>query len=321
MSQYRICRNKTFSYQHHLKSTFFHKLSSSSSKDFWSLFKKLNKKSSSIPTLSFNGSSATTPLTKANMINQFFVNCFNVSVPPLSTASGDSGSSEECPSHFLCSNVKVAKLLLQIPFNTSTGPDGISARMLRETAYSISSPLTSIFNLSIKSGIFHDNWKNSHVIPTPKHSSAPSSPRGYHPISLLPLISKVLERHIFNWLLDFCQTHNLLSDSQFGFRPGHSTEFALITSTNLWFTQMDKGYSICATFVDLTKSFDSVPHQPLLDVLFSLDILHHLMVGFKAISQFDLSRLLLIAVPLLSLLSYLAFLKAPFLDHFSSFCM
>ena len=46
MSQYHICRNKTLSYQRHLKSTFFHKLSpSSSSKDFWSLFKKLNKKS------------------------------------------------------------------------------------------------------------------------------------------------------------------------------------------------------------------------------------------------------------------------------------
>ena len=144
MSQYRICRNKTLSYQRHLKSTFFHKLSpSSSSKDFWSLFKKLNKKSSSIPTVYFNGSSATTALPKANMINQFFCNCFNLYVSPLSTASEDSGPSEDCPSYLLCSNVEVAKLLLQIPPNTSTGPDGISAHMLRETAYSISSPLVS----------------------------------------------------------------------------------------------------------------------------------------------------------------------------------
>ena len=124
MSQYRICRNKTLSYQHHLKSTFFHKLSSSSyCKDFWSLFKKFNKKSSSIPTLFFNGS---TPFLKGNMINQFFCNCFNLSIPPFSTASGDPGSSEDdCPSYLLCSIVEVAKLLLQIPSNTSTGPDGI----------------------------------------------------------------------------------------------------------------------------------------------------------------------------------------------------
>ena len=148
------------------------------------------------------------------MINQFFCNCFNLSVPPLSTASGDSGSSEDCPSYLLCSNVEVVKLLLQIPSNTFTGPNGISAHMLRETSYSISSPLTSIFNLSIKSGIFPDGWKNSHIIPIPKHTSALSSPTGYRPISLLPLISKVLERHIFNWLLDFCQTHNFLSDTQ-----------------------------------------------------------------------------------------------------------
>ena len=120
MSQYCICRNKTLSYQCHLKSTFFCKLSSSlSSKDFCSLFKKLNKKSS-IPTLSFNSSSASTPFLKANMINQFFCNCFNLSVPPLSTASGDPGSSEDSPSYLLCSNVEVAKLLLRIPPNTST---------------------------------------------------------------------------------------------------------------------------------------------------------------------------------------------------------
>ena len=136
------------------------------------------------------------------MINQFFCNCFNLSVPPLSTASEDSGLSEHCPFYLLCSNVEVAKLLLQIP---STGPNGISAHMLRETAYSISSPPTSIFNLLIKSGIFPNDWKNSHIIPIPKHSSALSSPTGYHPISLLPLIHKVLEKHIFNWLLDLCQ--------------------------------------------------------------------------------------------------------------------
>ena len=122
MSQYRICRNKTLSYQRHLKSTFFfYKLSpSSSSKDFWSLFKKLNKKSSSIPNLYFNRSSATTP--KANMINQFFCNCFNLSVPPLSTASEDSCPSEDSPSYLLYSNVKVQssffrfhQILLQVP--------------------------------------------------------------------------------------------------------------------------------------------------------------------------------------------------------------
>ena len=81
-----------------------------------------------------------------------------------------------------------------------------------------------------------------------------------------------------NWLLDFCHTHNLLSESQFSFRPVYSTESALITSTNEWFTQLDKGYSICATFFNQTKA----PHQPLLDVLSSLDIPHHLIVWLQS---------------------------------------
>ena len=168
MSQYHICTNKTLSYQHHLKSTFFHKLSSSSlsSKDFWSLFKKSNKKSSSIPTLSFNGSSASTPFLKANMVYQFFCNCFNLSVPPLFTASGDPGSSEDCPSYLLCSNVEVAKLLLQIPFNTSTGPDGISACMLRETTYSISSPLSYYPNTKALFSFIFSHRLSSHISTT-----------------------------------------------------------------------------------------------------------------------------------------------------------
>ena len=89
--------------------------------------------------------------------------------------------------------------------------------------------LSLIYHLSLVS--FLTTGKKSPIIPISKHSSATSSPTGYHPISLLLFISKVLERYIFNWLLDFCQTHNLLSDSQYGFRPGYSTESALITST------------------------------------------------------------------------------------------
>ena len=79
----------------------------------------------------------------------------------------------------------------------------------------LSTPLHDHLLLSLicplKSDIFPYDWKNSHIIPIPKYSSALSSPTAYHPISLLPLISKVLERHIFNWLVDFCQTHNILS--------------------------------------------------------------------------------------------------------------
>ena len=204
-SQYRLYRNKTLSYQHYLKNAYFNQLSSSCStpKMFWSLFKKLKKKPT-IPSLSHNGSLASSPLSKANMINTFFSSCLNTSVAPLSLHSHLDFSIGDCPNELLCEVKSIVDLLLKIPSDTSSGPDGISARMLLATAHSISLPLVMIFNCSVKSGYFPDVWKTSHVIPIPKQNSAYSSPSSYRPIPLLPLVSKVFERHIFNWLLNFC---------------------------------------------------------------------------------------------------------------------
>ena len=188
------------------------------------------------------------------MINTFFSSCLNTSVAPLSPHSHLDFSIGDCPNELLCEVKSIVDLLLKIPSDTSSGPDGISARMLLATAHSISLPLVMIFNHSIKSGYFPDVWKTSHVIPIPKQNPACSSPSSYRPISLLPLVSKVFERHIFNWLLNFCQTNNLISPFQFGFRPSYSTESALIVSTTRWFKLLDQGYSVCSVFFNLKKS-------------------------------------------------------------------
>ena len=117
-----------------------------------------------------------------------------------------------CPPDLLCSRNEVLNLLLHLPFDTATDPDEIISRMLR-SAFSIASPLTHIFNLSLQSGTFPSDWKFFHIVLIPKTKSSSSSPSDYHPISLLPIISKVLEQHVFNFLSEFCTQHNLLSNS------------------------------------------------------------------------------------------------------------
>ena len=148
------------------------------------------------------------------------------------------------------------------------------------TAFSIAFPLTHIFNLSLSSGIFPSDWKLSYIVPIPKTTSPSSSPSDYRPISL-PIISKVLERHVFNFLSDFCTQHNLLSNSQYGFRSGFSTVCALLSVTNDWFSLLDSHNSVCAVFFDLRKAFDSVPHQLLLDTLSSSGIPPHLFLWLR----------------------------------------
>ena len=120
------------------------------------------------------------------------------------------------------------------------------------------------------------------MCPIPKSSSNPSSPSNFRPISLLPIASKLLERFVFNFLYDFCMSKNLLSNSQFGFRPGFSTESALISVVNSWLSSLDSHKSVCAVFFDLSKAFDSVPHSPLLNTLSSLNLPPHLLHWFHS---------------------------------------
>ena len=203
-SYYRYFRNQTLSLLRSLKSRFFQSLSvSPNSRSFWSAVNKIRKKPVSVPTLLYNGISTSTPQAKADVLNEYFSSCFNKSCTPLSAAATPS-LSPVIPVDFLCSTNEVLHLILNIPLDTVPGSDGISSPMIHHTAHSISLPLSLIFNSSLSSGIFPSDWKNSFVTPIPKSKSSSSSPSNFRPISLLPLISKVLERHVFNYMYDFC---------------------------------------------------------------------------------------------------------------------
>ena len=91
----------------------------------------------------------------------------------------------------LCTEEEVLQLLQTIDISKSSGPDRISSRMLKATVVSIAAPVTKLFNLSISSGTFPTKWKLSSVVPIPK-SSDKGSPKNYRPISLLPILSKLL---------------------------------------------------------------------------------------------------------------------------------
>ena len=154
--------------------------------------------------------------------------------------------------------------------HTSPGPDNITSIMLINTSNSISIPLSIIFNSSLTTGSIPLDWKVSYITPIPKTSPPSSSPNNYRPISLLSLIGKTMERHIFHLISDHLESNNTISDAQFGFRPRYSTESALLSVTNSWFSTLYLNNSVCAIFLDLKKAFDSVPHKPLLNVLLIL---------------------------------------------------
>ena len=121
----------------------------------------------------------------------------------------------------------------------------------------------NIINQELETGIFPDDWEKAKVHPILK-SDERNIPSNYRPISILPAISKIIERVMHTQLLEYFQAGNLLTDSQSVFRPNHSTCTALISAVNLWLTNMDADKLNGSVFIDLKKAFDTVDHNILL---------------------------------------------------------
>ena len=114
------------------------------------------------------------------------------------------------------------------------------------------------------------------VIPIPK-SEQLSNPTNYRPISLLSILSKLLERYVQTHLLNHFEDYSPLSAQQWGFSKGKSTTGALLSTTHAWHMALEAGEDVCCVFLDLTKAFGKVPHSPLSQTLADRGINAHLL--------------------------------------------
>ena len=154
---------------------------------------------------------------------------------------------------------------------TAVGNDNISMNLIKETVNLVISPLASIINLSITSGIVPKQLKIARVIPLYK-SGEQDIFTNYRPVSVLPAFSKILERVMYNRVLKFLNKNNILSDNQYGFRKHHSTSYALTCLYDKISSSIDKKEYTVGIFIDLSKAFDTVDHDILLSKLEHYDI-------------------------------------------------
>ena len=158
----------------------------------------------------------------------------------------------------------VYSILNNLKANKSTGLDKIPAKILKLFAEIIAPSLTYIFNLSLESGIYINEWKRARVTPIYK-SEDKTKCENYRPISILPVITKVFEKEVFRQLYGYLTDNDLLSKHQSGYRPKHSTVSALIQMCDNWLSNMDVGKINCVVFLDIRKAFDSINHEILLN--------------------------------------------------------
>ena len=147
-------------------------------------------------------------------------------------------------------------MISKILVNKATGHDGLSVKILKLIAPSFIHPLCRLLNLSIATNTFPDKWKVGQV--TPLHKGGQHRERNnYRPISVLPILSKIIEKHVANSLYEL----------QSAFRSGHSTETALIRITDEILFKMDNDEVTALVFVDFRKAFDVINHNLLLKKL------------------------------------------------------
>ena len=147
--------------------------------------------------------------------------------------------------------------------NKATGIDKISSRIIKIAAPVISDSLTHIINQSIAQSFFPHEWKIARVVPL-FESRQRYLPENYRPISVLPVISKIMERIMYDQIYEYLTEAEILSEYQFGFRKFHSTTTALLDCTNDWYVNIDRKLFNMVVLIDLKKAFDTVDHKIIL---------------------------------------------------------
>ena len=140
------------------------------------------------------------------------------------------------------------------------------ARLLKEASSIVIRSLTFVLNLSITTGIFPNAWKRARVSPVFK-KDLQTDPNNYRPISVLPVVSKLIERVVFKQLYEYLNDNNLLTESQSGFRPMFSTKTALLEITNEWPWNIDNNLLNGVIFLDLKRALDTMDHVILMGTL------------------------------------------------------
>ena len=275
---YRNIRNQTTNMIKQVKKTYYTdtiKENKDDSKQLWKTIKTLlpSKVHGKISEINVDGKQLCDPKQIADTFNAFFVQVGQKLAQRFV-------SSKECelpnysgePLQFVDIEEEfVQKQLSTLCINKATGLDGLSSRLLREGAAHIAKPLTHIMNLTISTGIIPTEWKQAIVTPIFK-DGLKTECGNYRPISVLPVVSKILERAIHKQVYNHLLSKGLLSNMQSGFRPQHSTLTCITDVTDYLLNNMENGEFTGAVMLDLKKAFDTVNYEVLLSKLKHLGI-------------------------------------------------
>ena len=161
---------------------------------------------------------------------------------------------------------QVEKIISSLSNSTSFGLDQIDTSTIKLIKKEILPAITHIINLSISTGKFPSAWKKAKVVPLFKKED-PVNPKNYRPVAIIPILSKVLERVIFNQMIEYLTENRLLHPNHHAFRPHHNTSTAMIQMYDGWIQAVESGQIAGVCMLDMSAAFDLVDHDLLLQKL------------------------------------------------------
>ena len=284
-SKYKAYKNKLTSIKRHCEKIYYTELIEKNKRDIKATWKTLNevmnkKRTTSSYPKEFkdeNDSTLTNFNDIVNKFNNFFVNvgpnlAKKIQVDDKADIFDYMSPSNDSSMYLTpVSSDEIITTTVQCKSKTSEDYNSLSMNVIKYIIKTVVKPFEHICNLSFKTGVVPDGMKIAKIIPLYK-SGDKQLFTNYRPVALLPQFSKIIEKLFCKRLNAFIDKYNLLTDSQYGFRPKRSTSTALLELVEEIVKANDNRKYTIGVFIDLRKAFDTIDHVLLLRKLEKMGI-------------------------------------------------
>ena len=235
-------------------------------KYFFTYTKKFSKTSSKIgPLLDENNSYTASSAKMAEILSSQYQSVF--SVPKEKSIYSDAEPKVNSTlTDLKFSEQDTIDAIDELPNNSASGPDGITAILLKKCKRQLSKPLYILWRDCLDRGVTPDKLKVAHIIPIFKsgHQGLPSN---YRPIALTSHLIKIFEKIVRNCIVKYLDENQLFNDTQHGFRHGRSCLSQLLAHFEEILTKLEASENVDIIYLDFSKAFDKVDHSIILEKL------------------------------------------------------